>query len=259
LASRPELISYGDHPAQVCELYAASLDGPRPAAVLLHGGFWRRRYGRELEGGIARDLAARGWAVWNVEYRRVGDDGGWPETFEDVAAAIDALADAPAAVDFERVVTIGHSAGGHLALWLAARPGLPDGAPGAAPRVRATAAVSQAGALDLHEVSRLRLSNAAVHELLDGTPAEVGHRYELASPARRLPIGVPLLAVHGARDGDVPVHVSREFAAAATAAGDDCELVVVDDEGHYEHLEPGSLSWRAVVRWLESGRDRVAR
>lgn len=247
----PSVIPYGDHPAQVCELYAASLNGPRPAAVLLHGGFWRRRYGRELEGGIARDLAARGWAVWNVEYRRIGDGGGWPETLEDVAAAIDALADAPADVDLERVVAIGHSAGGQLAVWAAARPGLPAGAPGAGPQVRITAAVAQAGALDLHELSRLRTSNAAVHELLDGTPAEVPQRYELASPLRRLPTGVPLLVVHGGRDGDVPVHVSREFAAAAVAAGDDCEIVVVDDESHYEHLEPNSLSWRAVVRWLE--------
>ncbi len=219
--------------------------------MLVHGGFWRKRYGRELQGGIARDLAARGWAVWNVEYRRLGDGGGWPDTLVDVAAAIDALPDAPAELDLSRVVAIGHSAGGQLAVWAAARPGLPEGSPGAAPRVRLTAAVSQAGALDLHELSRLGTSNAVVNELLDGTPAEVPHRYELASPARRLPIGVPLLAVHGARDDDVPVHVSREFAAAAAAAGDDCELVVIDDESHYEHLEPGSLSWRAVVRWLE--------
>jgi acetyl esterase/lipase len=251
LASRPELVRYGDHPSQFCELFPASLPGPRPAAVLLHGGFWRKRYGRELQGGIARDLAARGWAVWNVEYRRLGDGGGWPDTLVDVAAAIDALPDAPAELDLSRVIAIGHSAGGQLAFWAAARPGLPDGAPGAGPRVRVTSAVSQAGALDLDELSRLGTSNAVVNELLDGTPAEVPQRYEIASPARRLPIGVPLLAVHGARDGDVPVHVSREFAAAATAAGDACELVVVDDERHYEHLEPGSLSWRAVVRWLE--------
>ena len=77
-------------------------------------------------------------------------------------------------------------------------------------------------------------------------------RYDAASPARRLPLGVPLLLVHGARDDDVPVHISREFAAAATAAGDDCELVVIDDEGHYEHLEPDSRAWRAVVDWLRA-------
>ena len=89
-----------------------------------------------------------------------------------------------------------------------------------------------------------------VNQLLAGTPEEVPHRYARASPRRRLPIGVPLLLVHGERDDDVPVHISREFAAAAREAGDDCELVIVDDESHYEHLEPGSRCWKAVVEWL---------
>ena len=110
-------------------------------------------------------------------------------------------------------------------------------------------AVSQAGALDLDELARLGTSRGVVHELLGGTPDEVPHRYGAASPRRRLPIGVPMLLVHGERDDDVPVHVSREFAAAA---GDGCELVVIDDESHYEHLEPNSRSWRAVVEWLPS-------
>jgi dipeptidyl aminopeptidase/acylaminoacyl peptidase len=219
---------YGSHPSQVCELYG---DGDH-VAVLIHGGFWRARYGRELEGGIARDLVARGWGVWNIEYRRLGNGGGWPLTFDDVAAAIEALP-----VDAARVVAIGHSAGGQLAVWAAAQ-GLVD------------AAVSQAGALDLDELSRLGTSDAVVNQLLGGTPDEVPHRYDAASPARRLPIGVPLLLVHGERDDDVPVHISREFAAAARAAGDDCELVVIDDEGHYEHLEPGSRCWAAVTAWI---------
>jgi acetyl esterase/lipase len=222
------LHSYGGHPSQVCELHGA---GDR-VAVLIHGGFWRQRYGRELEGGIARDLVARGWAVWNVEYRRLGGDGGWPATFEDVAAAIRALP-----LEVSRVVAIGHSAGGQLATWAAA-----EGLVGAA--------VSQAGALDLDELSRLGTSDAVVNQLLGGTPDEVPHRYARASPRRRLPIGVPLLLVHGERDDDVPVGISREFAAAAREAGDDCELVVVDDEGHYEHLEPASRCWRAVIEWL---------
>jgi len=220
---------YGDHPSQVCELY----EGGGDVAVLIHGGFWRARYGRELEGGIARDLVARGWTVWNVEYRRLGGGGGWATTFEDVAAAIGALP-----VEAARMVAIGHSAGGQLAVWAAAE-GL------------VTSAVSQAGALDLDELSRLGTSDAVVNQLLGGTPDEVPHRYAKASPRRRLPIGVPLLLVHGERDDDVPVHISREFAAAAREAGDDCELVVIGDEGHYEHLEPASRSWRTAVDWLE--------
>ena len=202
---------------------------PAGVAVLIHGGFWRRRYGLELEGGIARDLVARGWAVWNVEYRRLGDGGGWPHTLDDVRAAIGALP-----LEAARVVAIGHSAGGQLAVWAAAEGLVP-------------AAVSQAGALDLHELARLGTSDNVVHQVLGGTPDEVPHRYDAASPLRRLPIGVPLLLVHGERDDDVPVHISREFAAAA---GDDCELVVIGDESHYEHLEPGSRCWKAVIEWL---------
>ena len=202
---------------------------PAGVAVLIHGGFWRRRYGLELEGGIARDLVARGGAVWNVEYRRLGDGGGWPHTLDDVRAAIGALP-----LEAARVVAIGHSAGGQLAVWAAAEGLVP-------------AAVSQAGALDLHELARLGTSDNVVHQFLGGTPDEVPHRYDAASPLRRLPIGVPLLLVHGERDDDVPVHISREFAAAA---GDDCELVVIGDESHYEHLEPGSRCWKAVIEWL---------
>lgn len=237
----PELVPYGEHASQVCELLAPAGDGPHPVAVLVHGGFWRQRYGRELEHGIARDLVRRGWAAWNVEYRRLGDGGGWPQTFEDVAAAVDALAGAGPRLDRARVVAIGHSAGGQLALWAAARR---------AARVPLAGVVAQAGAVDLHELSRLRTSRGVVDELLGGPPEAVPERYATASPARRLPLGVPLLLTHGARDEDVPVRLSRELAAAAAAAGDACELVVVEDEGHYEHLEPGSRLWAAVTAWL---------
>jgi dipeptidyl aminopeptidase/acylaminoacyl peptidase len=228
LASPPEVHRYGDRASQFCELYG---DAER-VAVLIHGGFWRERYGLQLEGGLVKDLVARGWAVWNIEYRRLGGDGGWPGTFEDVEAAIRALP-----VEASRTVAIGHSAGGHLAVWAAAE-GLVD------------AAVSQAGALDLDELSRLGTSDNVVNQLLAGTPEEVPHRYARASPRRLLPIGVPLLLVHGERDDVVPVHISRGFAAAAREAGDDCELVVIDDESHYEHLEPGSRCWGAVIERL---------
>ena len=194
-------------------------------AVLIHGGFWRARYGRKLEHGIARDLVERGWTVWNVEYRRLGDGGGWPATFEDVVAAIRAL---PVAAS--RVVAIGHSAGGHLAVWAAAH-------------VELSGAVAQAGALDLRELWRLGTSDRVVQQLLGGTPTEVPERYERAAP--RPPDGLPLLLVHGARDETVPVSMSRAFAADHA-----CELTVIDSEGHYEHLEPGSRCWRAVVEWL---------
>jgi acetyl esterase/lipase len=237
LASPPEIFAYGDHPSQVCELFSPPGDGPHPIAVLVHGGFWRQRYGRDLEEALAADLVARGWVAWNIEYRRLGDGGGWPATFDDAAAAIDALAGT--GLDLGRVVGIGHSAGGQIAVWAAAREDA---------RVRLTGAVAQAGALDLDELWRLGTSNGVVGEVLGGGPDDVPERYERASPRRLLPIGVPLLLVHGARDENVPLHVSREFAAAA---GDGCELVVIEDEAHFEHLEPGSRCWEAVIEWLD--------
>jgi len=129
---------------------------------VIHGGFWRARYGRKLMRPVCRDLAGRGWAAWNIEYRRLGrlSGGGWPCTFEDVASAIDHLADLPPRpLDLARVVSIGHSAGGHLATWAAAWPGR---ALDAEPRVRLTAAVSQAGVVDLRHAWELRLSKGVV-------------------------------------------------------------------------------------------------
>jgi acetyl esterase/lipase len=157
-------------------------------AVVIHGGFWRDAYDRSLMDGLCRDLASAGWAAWNLEYRRLGGGGGWPQTFDDVAAGIDHLGSL--VEDPRVVVTIGHSAGGHLAFWAAVRR---------EPRVRVTHAVAQAGVVDLVEAARLGLSRSAAEELLGGSPAAVPERYELASPAARLPLRVPQLLVHGAR------------------------------------------------------------
>ena len=213
--------------------------------MVLHGGFWRARYSRKLMRPLCRDLAGRGWIAWNVEYRRLGrvSGGGWPTTFADVAAAIDHLAEirTDARLDLGHVVAIGHSAGGHLAVWAAARPGLPEGAPGTAPRVTVTAAVAQAGVVDLVGASRLGLGGGAAERLTGERP----EAYELGSPRARLPLGVPQLLVHGTDDDTVPVAMSREYAAATGEA-----KLVEYAGGHYEHLDPESEAWRAVVEWL---------
>ena len=189
--------------------------------------------------------------MWNVEYRRLGNGGGWPATFEDVAAALDLLAELDDdRLDLGFTVAVGHSAGGQLALWAAGRAGLPDGAPGADPRLALAGAVAQAGVVDLAEAARRRLSDGVVLELLGGDPSEQPERYALASPQERLPLGVPPLVVTGSEDGTVPPDLSEAYAAAAQAAGDACELAVVPGEGHMEHLEPGSQVWRAVTEWL---------
>jgi acetyl esterase/lipase len=216
---RPRVLRYGDHPSQFCELYEVA--EPAGVAVLVHGGFWRARFGLDLEWALADDLVARGWAVWNIEYRRLGEGGGWPETYDDVRAAIEALP-----LRTERVVAIGHSAGGHLAVRAAAD-------------VPLSGVVSQAGALDLYELWRRGTSDHVVRQFLGGSPDEVPDSYAAATPR---PPAVPLLLVHGALDEDVPVEISERYGAG--------DLVVIEDEGHMEHLDPGSKCWRAVIEWL---------
>lgn len=221
---KPRRHRYGDDPSQFGELW-----GSGPVAVLIHGGFWKAEYGLDLMDALAADLAARGWAAWNIEYRRLGNGGGVPNTLDDVGAAIDAIADFDG-VDLSRVVTIGHSAGGHLSAWAATRE---------QPRVPVTAVVAQAGVLDLQRARELRLSNGVVDRFLQGQSTAV------ASPIERLPLGVPALLTHGGRDDTVPVEISERFAEASGAA-----LVVEPEEDHYGHLDPSNRLWQAVVEWL---------
>jgi acetyl esterase/lipase len=240
-------IPYGTHPSQFGELTLPAGDGPlRGVAVVLHGGFWRQLRDLELGRPLAADLVGRGWAAWNVEYRRVGGDGGWPTTFEDVAAAVDLLAGpvqeaAGGRLPLDRVVAVGHSAGGQLAAWLAARPGLPAGTPGAEPVVGLRGVVSQAGVLDLVDAARRGVGNAAVVDLLGGLPDEVPDRYGLASPTARLPIGVPVVAVHGTADDRVPLRQSERFVGASRGTA---ELVTLPDVGHFDVIDSAHAAWR---------------
>jgi acetyl esterase/lipase len=242
----PETHRYGPDPSQVADLHLPEGPGPWPVAVVIHGGYWRARYDRTLMDAVCVDLAAGGWAAWNLEYRRIGPGGtgGWPQTFDDVAAGIDQLALLDAPIDLGRVVAIGHSAGGQLALWAATRTRY---------QVPVHSAVGQAAVSDLRAAARLRLSDGAAIELLGGIPAEVPERYAAASPAERLPLGVPVLLVHGARDDTVSVAFSRDLHTAAVAAGDRCDLVVGEHDGHFEHIDPASSAWATVRAWL---RDR---
>ncbi len=243
---------YGDHPSQIGDLWVPDGPGPHPVVVVLHGGFWRAAYDRGLGEPLARDLARHGFAAWNLEYRRVGAGGGWPATLTDVAAGIDHLGGlaGPHGLDLARVTAVGHSAGGQLAVWAAARPTLGRGLPGAGPAVRVVGAVSQAGVLDLQDAARHGLGDGAVDDLLGGPPEAVPDRYAAASPTRRLPIGVPVLCVHGRADDTVPVRQSERYARAAAAVGDRCEVRIVDGD-HFAPISPGSPGWASALARLD--------
>lgn len=245
--------AYGDDPAQVCDLILPAGE-QRGTVILVHGGFWQAGYDRSLEDAVAADLVASGYAVWNVDYRGVGAGGGYPATFDDLAAAVDLLAtvgpDAGVAID--RVAIVGHSAGGHLALWAAGRHTLPAEAPGAAPALSPVAACSQAGVNDLVAAQAEGVGGAAVASILGIGPDEPVPAALAAatSPQQMVPLGVPQLIVTGDADVLVPPWLSERYAPVASAASDDVVLEVVAGEDHFAHLDPGSDSWAQVRAWL---------
>jgi acetyl esterase/lipase len=240
-------LHYGPHPEQFGELHVPGGAGRCPVVVVLHGGFWRARYDLSLGAPLAAFLASRGFAAWNVEYRRVGTGGGWPNTLTDVAAAVDLLASIPE-LDLSRVIALGHSAGGHLAAWLAGRTRLE--APFGPPRVRVTGVVSQAGVLDLEAASAAHLGNGAVDDFTGGRPMSTTD-WLAASPARLLPLRVPIRCVHGDADDTVPADQSRTFVAAARELGDDAELIMIRGGDHIGLITPGDAGWTASVQAVE--------
>ena len=217
--------------------------------MIIHGGFWRAQYGADLGAPLAADLAARGWTAWNLEYRRVGSGGGWPNTLADVAAGLDYLGQLLPVSDLRRVVAIGHSAGGQLATWAAHRHKLPASVPGADPKVRLTAVVSQAGVLDLGTAALTGVGGSAVPDLLGGLPDAFPARYRDASPQAQLPLEVPIRCIHALADDDVPYSQSVNYVEAASRAGADAELIRVPGD-HMSLIDPGSPGWQAVLRVL---------
>jgi acetyl esterase/lipase len=243
-------LAYGTDPLQFGDLRLPDGAGPHPLVIFVHGGFWRAEYALDYFGHACADLAGEGIATWNIEYRRIGNPGGgWPGTFLDVAAAADhvrSLAlDYP--IDTDRVIAVGHSAGGHLALWLAGRKRIPAG------DVLATynplhlrAAISLGGVADLRRAWELGLGEGVVRELLGGTPEEFAERYATTSPADLLPLGVRQVLIHGERDVPVPFATCQEYAARAAASGDDVTFIGLPDTGHFEIVDPRASQWGRV-------------
>lgn len=245
-------LRYGSLPSQFADLRLPAGDGPWPVVVGIHGGWWRAEHDLGTHSHLAAALRASGLATWNIEYRRVGEDGGGcPGTLEDVGAAVDFLREiAPKyRLDLTRVVTVGFSAGGHLAVWVAARHRLAPGHPlrGEAP-LPLKGAVSLAGALDLERCAELQLSQGAVDAFLGGPAADRQELVAIASPTAMLPIGVPQAVIHGTADTSVPFEISVRHHAAAVARGDACDLRLLPEVEHFELIDPLSSAWPAIER-----------
>jgi acetyl esterase/lipase len=215
--------------------------GRPPAVVLAHGGFWRHEWERDLMDGLALDLSRRGYATWNVEYRRVGPaGGGWPQTADDLARATTALPmHTDDRVDLDRVVLLGHSAGAQLALRAAAE--LRD-------RRRVPAlVVALSGLFDLDAAARADVGWGSIQAFLGGGPDEVADRYRDATPVAHVPLGIPTLLAHGTDDAHVPIAQSEAYRAQAAAAGDPVELLMLDGADHFAMIDPTTPAWSATV------------
>jgi uncharacterized membrane protein YhhN/pimeloyl-ACP methyl ester carboxylesterase len=252
-------IAYGRDSLQFGELRIPDGSGPFPVAVIVHGGCWLSSYASVRNtAALSEALAAQGVATWNVEYRRYDHPGGgWPGTFRDVADGADYVRTLAKthALDTTRVVAVGHSAGGHLALWQATRGTLPATSPiaGGLPITR-RGIVSIGGIADLREFftrQRSTCGNPGVESLLGGAPDSVPDRVKDASPFERLPIGVPSVHIAGDRDFIAPTAIRDAFVNAARTRGDSATVVTIPGEGHFEAITPTTVTGRAVIEAVQ--------
>ena len=262
VAAADRHIAYGTDLLQFGELRLPSGSDSIPLVVLIHGGCWRAQYDLKHVAAASAALVEEGFATWTIEYRRVGDPGGgWPGTFDDISHAVDhvrALAMQFPRIDTTRVVLMGHSAGGQLALWAASRrqnemTGLFRSS---RPPLSVAGVVSLAGITDLAEYGEAPGGcNGAVTPLMGGTPATMRDRYRAVSPVERVPFGVPVHLVHGEADPIVPVAQSRQFAARNRAAGGVSEVNVIPSAGHFDLVAPQAEAWATVLRAVHALTD----
>lgn len=242
-------IAFGDHPLQFGELRLPDGPGPHPVAIVIHGGCWLSQYDIASIGSIAEALTDVGVAAWVIEYRRVGNPGGgWPGTFEDVAAGADyvrELAD-DFPLDLDRTIALGHSAGGHLALWLAARASLRADEPLYDPDpIALSGVVGLAPAPDLAFLHEQQVCGHVVDGLMGGSPEQHPARYRAGSPAEHAPLGVAQRLVIGAYD-DAWAPVGRRYFDAVKASGDDVVVLDAEESGHFEMIDPSTSTWPLV-------------
>lgn len=235
-------IEYGPEPQQFGHFYAPDgvADGPVPVVMVIHGGYWSGKYHLNLGTAFSVELARSGVAVWNVEYRRIGAGGRWPEMSADVVAALEAIAGpvaaaSPVPLDLDRVRVVGHSAGGQLVVWLAGQRDT---------SVRPELVVSQAGALDLASAAERGRRISYIEDLFGASFEDDPELYRSASPHHRVPIGMPVVVLHGTEDAQVPAKIAARYHAAAQAAGDPVELHLIEGEDHFAFLDPNTRSWK---------------
>ena len=250
-------IAYGAAPQQFGDLRVPHPDrgwkgGEKkfPVAIVIHGGCWSAEYDLAYMGNLSAALAKQGIATWSIEYRRVGDSGGgWPGTFRDVAAAADHVRELAKQypLDSTRVIAVGHSAGGHLALWLAARRKMPKTSELDSPDpIMLRGVVSLAGIPDLAAAGTGTGCGDMGYQLMGGALDKVPERYRQGSPAELLPIGVKQVLIHGEHDKLVPHKLSVDYEARARKAGDNVTLISVPAAGHFELIVPTTPSWKIV-------------
>ncbi|HXG23612.1 MAG TPA: alpha/beta hydrolase [Chthonomonadales bacterium] len=251
-------IHYGSDPLQFGELRLPQSSGRHPVAVVIHGGCWKSRHGdliADLQNtaALSSALTSLGIATWNIEYRQTDNPGGgWTGTFQDVANAIDYLRVLAKSypLDLKRVVVVGHSAGGHLGTWAAARHRLPKRSPLLSKEpLRVVGVVNLAGPTDLESIVPIQtqLCGAPViTSLIGGSPSEVPERYRQASPSKLLPIGVKQVLITGAQDKLVPPQWGQKYEEEAKKARDDVSFVAVENASHFEVIAPGSVAWPKV-------------
>ncbi|MGE5327360.1 MAG: alpha/beta hydrolase family protein, partial [Deltaproteobacteria bacterium] len=258
LSSPPpdQWFAYGPDPNQCGELRLPKSRGPHPVVMVIHGGCWRAEYNLTHITGFSAALARNGIAAWTFDYRRIGNPGGgWPGTFEDVArgAASLRIRENRFDLDLNRVVAVGHSAGGQLALWLAAHiRDARQSALLATKPIPLRAVVALAGITDLRLGREAGVCGDAITRLLGGAPEDVPERYRAASPLELLPLGVPLHLIHGAKDTVVPVTMSEDYVEAAQRLGDKAALTILPDAGHFEAIAPDSPASQKAIECIMS-------
>jgi acetyl esterase/lipase len=249
-------ISYGTDPLQVVDLYLPDGDGPHPTVIMVHGGCWQSEIAdRTIMSWIAGDLTRRGVAVWNIDYRGVDRGGGNPTTFWDVGYAVDMLPQYAERykLDLSRIVAVGHSAGGHLALWAAGRPRLPRGSVLRPPNPqRIHAVISLGGLPDLEEAAIPPGSGCGTEVIARLTDGD----FEETSVPRLAPLGIPQVLINGLQDRIIPVRYAHNYAAKMRAAGDDVRVRMIESTGHVELIAPGTAAWAAAVEEILRGLGR---